>query len=66
MNKEYDDALGTKTYKCLKLKEEKHLKLFRARVYNIGLTPEIIIKRMHHESEILSLLRTHPNIVSLH
>ena len=66
MNKEYDDALGTKIYKCLKVKEKKHLKNFRARVYSIGLTSEIIMKRMHHESEMLSLLGTHQNIVSLH
>jgi hypothetical protein len=66
INKEYDDSLGTRIYKCLKVKDQKHLKLYRARAYRIGIASDIIMKKMHHESEMLSLIGAHPNIVSLH
>jgi hypothetical protein len=66
INKEYDDALGTKIYKCLKVKDEKDLKFYRARAYRIGIASDIIMKKMHQESEMLSLIGAHPNIVSLH
>lgn len=55
-----------RTYKCLKIGDQNYMKLYRARAFRLGLASEIAMKRMHHESEMLTYIGIHPNIVSLH
>ena len=54
-----------RTFKCLKIGDQNHMKLYRARAFRLGSTSEIAMKRMHHESEMLTYIGIHPNIVSL-